>query len=210
MDGGALELCDEAGRKAGIGAPRRVGVRLASSARWALVRRCRGSRRVAGACRYRARRPLRCGGGGSSGTRTRLRRRWGRRKPWPSAQRFRFENTRWIASTRWAGVLGRWSWSDRPRPAIGDHPRARRLPATRHCARRNPRSASRMRRGSPSGVSDRASAHLALRAAALPTGGRLLLRAQRMASSISAQAGCDRGRPWHGAACAAGARHSCS
>ena len=70
--------CCQAGWRAGIRPRlRRIGGRAVAGARPAgisrVVRRCRGSRRVGGACRCRAgcRRPLRCGGGGSSGTRTR-------------------------------------------------------------------------------------------------------------------------------------------
>ena len=70
--------CCQAGWRAGI-RPRlkRIEGRAVAGARPAgisrVVRRCRGSRRVGGACRCRAgcRKPLRCGGGGSSGTRTR-------------------------------------------------------------------------------------------------------------------------------------------
>ena len=70
--------CCQAGWRTGIRLQlRRIGGRAVAGARPArirrVVRRCRGSRRVGGArrCRAGCRRPLRCGGGGSSGTRTR-------------------------------------------------------------------------------------------------------------------------------------------
>ena len=70
--------CCQAGWWTGIRLQlRRIGGRAVAGARPArirrVVRRCRGSRRVGAArrCRAGCRRPLRCGGGGSSGTRTR-------------------------------------------------------------------------------------------------------------------------------------------
>ncbi len=77
LGGVGFERC-QAGWRDGIRPRlRQIGGRAAAGARPAaigrVVRRCRGSRRVPGACRCRAgcRKPLRCGGDGSSGTRTR-------------------------------------------------------------------------------------------------------------------------------------------
>ena len=142
--------------------------------------------------------------------------------------RFRFENTRWIhVSTRWAGestddlglvvVVGQAAITA---PAIGNHPRARRRgpgnEGRRLRAEKSPIGASRMRRGSPSGDSSTAPAMRILPCGLRPcppVAGSFAVRNGRVASSISirsAQAGCDPDRPWHGAACAAGARHSCN
>ena len=87
-----------------------------------VVRRCRGSRRVAGACRCRAgcRKPLRCGGGGSSGTRTR--RGSGADGRGAGHGRFRAPNREHTMDPR--QHMGGRCTDDFP--AIGNHPRARR------------------------------------------------------------------------------------
>ena len=105
-------------------------------------------------------------------------------------------------------------------PAIGNHPRAPapRSRQRRHegCARRNPRSApADMRRGSPSGDSSTEPAMRILPCGLRPCPpGPGLLRCGTGGwphrSRPGPQAGCDPDRPWHGAACAAGARHSCN
>ena len=123
------------------------------------------------------------------------------------------QNTRWIhVSTRWASrtddlglvvVVGQAAITA---PAIGDSrapsPRSRQR---RHegCARRNPRSASRMRRGSPSGDSSTAPAMRILPCGLRPCPpavGSFTVRNGRVASSSrpGPQAGCDPDR--HGTA----------
>ena len=175
---------------------RRIGGRAAAGARPAaigrVVRRCRGSRRVAGACRCRAgcRKPLRCGGDGSSGTRTR---RGGGadgrgaghgrfRAPGASGSRTHDGSTsaregRALRQRPWAGGRGRAGRNtlSSPRPSP-----ARPAPGSRQRrheggARRNPRSA-------PAGCG-----------MARP---RAIARPRRQCASCLV--GCDLARPWPG------------
>ena len=121
--------CCQAGWRAGIRPRlRRIGGRAVAGA-WPagirrVVRRCRGSRRVAGACRCRAGVESRCGVAAAVPAEHELvevAAQMGAAQAMEGSERpaLQVENTRWIhVSTRWAGVapttLGWWSWSGRP------------------------------------------------------------------------------------------------
>ena len=157
-----FECCQAGWHPAPIEAGRRAGGGWRPACRdqtcCPIVRRYRGSRRVAGACRCRAgcRKPLRCGGGGSRGTRT-------CRGSGAGHGRFRAPSTSGsrthdgYTSARDGRALHRRPWAGG--------------------------------RGRVSCGAEREGGHL---------------------TRSGPQAGCDPDRPWHGAACAAGARHSCN
>ena len=154
------------------------------------------SRRVeARRCRAGCRRPLRCGGGGSSGTRTRS--GHGRFRA-PSAGSRNTMDPRQEMGDVAPTTLGWWSWSGRPQvPAIGEPARPAPRPATKALrAEKSPIGASWLALGR----SSTGRQWLALRAATLPACGRAFtVRNGRVASSISTRSS-SRLRSDHGTA----------